>query len=137
MRTKAQKELEYLNFLREAITERIKQRVLSAIFLTGASYVSIEQARQAAEAANKSLEIVQNANTHGAVSILHLLDAQNAAFNAEQVASNAVYDFLLDMMEMERSTGKFEFFMNEKERQTFLKRMKTFFKKHGINEERQ
>ena len=137
MRTKAQKELEYLNFQREAITERIEQRILSAIYLTGASYVSIEQAREAAEAANKSLEVVQNAYIQGAVSILRLLDAQNAAFSAEQVAANAVYDFLLDMMEMERSTGRFEFFMSEEEGQAFLERMKAFFKKHGINEERQ
>jgi outer membrane protein TolC len=137
VRTKAQKELEYLNFQREAITEKIEQRILSSIFLTGASYVSIEQARQAAEAANKSLEIVQNAYTQGAVSILRLLDAQNAAFNAEQVAANAVYDFLLDIMETERSTGRFEFFMSEEERQAFLERTKTFFKKHGIYEEKQ
>jgi len=133
VRTKAQKELEYLNFQREAITEKIEQRILSAIFLTGTSYVGIEQSRLAAEAANKSFEVVQNAYTEGAVSILRLLDAQNAAFNAEQVAANAVYDFLLDMMEMERSTGRFEFFMNEEERQAFLERMKTFYKKHGIN----
>jgi outer membrane protein TolC len=137
VRTKAQKELEYLNLQKEAITERIEQRILSAIFLTGASYVSIEQARRAAEAANKSFEVVQNAYTQGAVSILRLLDAQNSAFSAEQVAANSVYDFLLDMMEVERSTGRFEFFMNEEERQSFLVRIKAFFKKHGINEERQ
>jgi outer membrane protein TolC len=137
VRTRAQKELEYLNFQREAITEKIEQRILSAIYLTGTSFASIEQAREAAEAANKSLEIVQNAYTQGAVSILRLLDAQNAAFNADQVAANAVYDFLIDMMEMERSTGRFEFFMNEEEQQAFLERMKTFFNKSGIYEERQ
>jgi outer membrane protein TolC/ABC-type uncharacterized transport system substrate-binding protein len=137
VRTKAKKELEYLNFQREAMKEKIEQRILSAIFLTGASYVSIEQARLAAEAGNKSFEVVQNAYTQGAVSIIHLLDAQNAAFKAEQAAANAVYDFLLDMMEMERSTGRFEFFMNEEERQSFLERIKAFFKRHGINEERQ
>ncbi len=137
VRTKAQKELEYLNFQKQAVTEKIEQRILSAIFLTGTSFASIEQAREAAEAANKSLEVVQNAYTQGAVSILRLLDAQNAAFMAEQVAANAVYDFLLDMMEMERSTGRFEFFMSEEERQAFLERMRAFFKKHGINEERQ
>jgi len=137
VRTKAQKELEYLKFQREAITEKIEQRILSAIFLTGASYVSIEQARRAAEAANKSFEVVQNAYSQGAVSILHLLDAQNAAFSAEQVAANAVYDFLLDVMEVERSTGRFEFFMDEEERKSLLVRSKAFFKKYGINEERQ
>jgi outer membrane protein TolC len=105
--------------------------------LTGSSYVGIEQARDAAEAANKSLEIVQNAYTQGAVSILSLLDAQNAAFNAEQAAANAVYDFLLDMLEMERSTGRFEFFMNDEERQALLERMRAFYRKFGIYEKRQ
>ncbi len=137
VRTKAQKELEQLQLQKKAITERIEQRILSAIYLTGASYVGIEQAREAAEAANKSLEIVQNAYTEGAVSILHLLDAQNAAFNAEQVAANAVYDFLIDLMEMERSIGRFEFFMSTEERQAFLERLKVFFKKSGIHEEKQ
>jgi len=137
VRTKAQKELEYLNFQKQAINERIEQRILSAIYLTGSSYVGIEQAGDAAEAANKSLEIVQNAYTQGAVSILSLLDAQNAAFNAEQAAANAVYDFLLDMLEMERSTGRFEFFMNNEERQALLERMRAFYAKYGIYEERQ
>jgi len=137
VRTKAQKELEYLNFQKQAITERIEQRILSAIYLTGSSYVGIEQASDAAEAANKSLEIVQNAYTQGAVSILSLLDAQNAAFNADQAAANAVYDFLLDLLEMERSTGRFEFFMSDEERQALLERMRVFYKKFGLYEERQ
>jgi outer membrane protein TolC len=137
VRTKAQKELESLNFQKQAITERIEQRILSAIFLTGASYVSIEQARNAAEAANKSLEIVQNAYSQGTVSILSLLDAQNAAFNAEQEAANAMYDFMLDMLEMERATGRFEFFMSKDERQAYLERMRAFFSKFGIFEKKQ
>lgn len=136
LKTKAQKELDYLNFQKQAITERIEQRILSAIYLTASSYVGIEQARNAAAAANKSLEIVQNAYSEGAVSILSLLDAQNAAFSADQAAANAVYDFLLDLMEMERSTGKFEFFMNDVERKALLERMRAFYKKFGIYEEK-
>jgi hypothetical protein len=65
------------------------------------------------------------------------LDAQNAAFNADQAAANAVYDFLIDLMEMERSTGRFEFFMNDEERQALLERMRVFYKKFGIYEEKQ
>ncbi len=137
VRTKAQKEMEYLDFQRQSVTERIEQRILSAVHVAGISYVGIEQAREAAEAANKSLEIVQNAYTQGTVSILHLLDAQNAAFQADQVAANAVYDFLVDLMEMERSTGRFEFFMDKQEKLAFLERMKAYFEKFGISEERQ
>lgn len=137
VQAKAQKELERLRLLREALIERTGQRIHSAFHLTGASYINIEQARKAAEAANRSLAVVQDAYAQGAVSILHLLDAQNAAFNADQVAANAVYDFLIELMQMERATGRFEFFMSVDERQAFLERMKAFFEKSGIYLERQ
>ncbi len=132
-RTKAQKELEQLRSQREALMERIEQRVRSALHLTGASFLSIELAREAAEAANRSLAVVQDAYAQGVVSILHLLDVQNAAFKADQGAANAVYDFMIDLMEMERATGSFEFFMSEDERQACIERMKAFFKKEGIS----
>ncbi len=137
VRTKAQKELEELRLQKEAAAERIEQRIRFALHLTGSSFVSIEKAQTAAEAANKSLEVVQNAYETGAVSILYLLDAQNTAYNAEQVAANAVYDFLFDLMEMERSIGNFEFFMDEDERRGFLERMNSYFRKAGIFVERQ
>jgi len=132
-RARALKELEDLNFQRGALVERIEQRIRSALHLTMASYVSIDQVRKAAEAANKSLAVVQDAYSQGAISILHLLDAQNAAFNTDQVAANAVFDFLIDLMEMERATGRFEFFMSAEEQQVFIERMKAFFKKEGIS----
>jgi outer membrane protein len=132
-RTKAQKELEQLRSQQEALIERIEQRVRSALHLTGASFLSIELAREAAEAADRSLAVVQEAYAQGAVSILLLLDAQNAAFNADQGAANAVYDFLIELMQMERATGRFEFFMSAGERQAFVERMKAYFKKSGIS----
>ncbi len=136
VRAKALRELENLRLQKEAVAERIEQRIRSGFHLTGASYVSIEQARKAAEAANKSLEVVQDAYAQGAISILRLLDAQNAAFQADQGAANAVYDFLIDLMEAERSIGRFEFFMSQDERQAWLERMKSFFKKSGISLEK-
>jgi outer membrane protein TolC/ABC-type uncharacterized transport system substrate-binding protein len=131
-RIKALKELEQLRFQKDSLVEKIEQRIRSALHLTGASLASIEQAQKAAEAANKSLEVVQNAYALGSISILHLLDAQNAAFNADEGAANAVYDFLIEYLKMERATGRFEFLMTVKERQAFIERMKVFFKKSGI-----
>ena len=133
VRTKAQRELERLRFQRESLAERIEQRIRSAFHLTGASHSSIEQAQKAAEAADKSLSVVQEAYSQGAISILHLLDAQNAAFISDQAAANAVYDFLIVLMESERATGRFEFFMSEEEKRMFIGRMKTFFEKSGIS----
>ena len=82
-----------------------EQRIRSSLHLAGASFAGIEQAREAVAAAEKSLEVVQEAYSLGSATILDLLDAQNAAFSAEQVAANAVYDFLIDLVEVERRHG--------------------------------
>lgn len=128
VRVKAQKELEQLSFQKQAVTDKLEQRIRSALHLAGASFAGINQARKAAEAANKSLQVVQDAYTLGAVSILHLLDAQNQSFNADQAAANATYDFLLDLMEVERAIGRFDFFMGVDERNACHERMQNFFK---------
>ena len=114
--------------LQLASTEQIvEQRIRSALHTMGASYAGIEQARLAAAAATQSLELVEDAYSRGAVTILDLLDAQNNALVAEEVAANAVYDFLIDLMEVERSIGKLVLQMTGEERETFFRRMDTHF----------
>ena len=63
----------------------------------------ITLSEDAAIAAARNLELVEDAYGRGTVSIIELLDAQNAAILAEEGAANAVYDFLLDLMEVERA----------------------------------
>lgn len=133
LRIKAVKELEQLQFQRESVVDSLEERIRAALHLTGASLISIEQAEKAAAAAEDSLEVVQNAYELGAASILRLLDAQNAAYSAQQVVADAVYSFLIDLMEMERSIGRFEFFMSSEERQAFIQRLGAFFERAGVN----
>ena len=78
-------------------------------------------------AAHKNLDLVEDAYGRGVVSILDLLDAQTAAFVAEEGAANAVYDFLLQLMEVERSIGKFYFFASEERRETWFARADAYF----------
>ncbi len=137
VRAKALKELEQLRLQKEAFAERIEQRIRSALHLAGASHASIQQAREAAEAANKALAVVQDAYALGAISILDLLDAQNTAFNADEMAANAVYDFLIDLMQLERSIGRFDFFCDVEDQRAFFERADAFFKKSGISVEEQ
>lgn len=128
-RVQASEELTQLKTERNSVSEKIEQATRSSLHLAGASYAGIEQARLAAEAAHKTLDLVQDSYSEGAVSILDLIDAQNAALISDEVAANAVYDFIIDLMEVERSIGKFDFMRTEEERAAFFNRMENYFKK--------
>ena len=93
----------------------------------GSSYPGIRLSRDAAEAARKNLDLVKDSYSRGVMSILDLLDAQNASLVAELGAANAVYDFIVDLMEVERSVGRFTFFMNPDEVESFFKRLEAYF----------
>jgi len=132
VRQKAIKELNQLQTQRDAIAERIEQRIRSALHLAGASYASIQQAKLAAEAAEKSLQVVQESYSQGLVSVVELLDVQYAALVTDQVSANSVYDFLIDLMEVERAYGHFNFFSTDERRGEFFERANTYLKKSGL-----
>ncbi len=58
-----------------------------------------------ADAAGKTLELVRDAYARGAASIIALLDAQNNALASELAAETAVYNFLDDWAEVQRSVA--------------------------------
>ena len=55
------------------------------------------------------------------LSILDLIDAQNAALVAEQSAATAVYDYLIDLMDAHRASGRFGLFMEPAELAAFTR----------------
>ena len=133
-RRKAKKELEQLQLQYDAAAEKIEQRIRSAVYDAGASYAAIRELTLSAEAAAKSLIVVQDAYARGAVSILDLLDAQNAALVSEELAENAVFDFIIKLMSAERAAGKFYLQMSEEEAQNFLQRLDAFYIEKGLSE---
>ena len=84
-----------------------------------------------ATAAKKNLDLVTDAYSRGAVSILDLLDAQNAALIAEETATNAVFDFLIDLMNLQRSLGGFDFFLDEQGLDGWLERLQHYIRNAG------
>jgi outer membrane protein TolC len=126
-RRKALEELSGLRVQRQAVAEMMELRIRISVHLASASYAGIRQARLAADGADKSLDVVSDAYSRGAVSILDLLDAQNAALVANLAAANATYDFLIDLMALERAAGRFEFFASEEEREEVLDRVERYF----------
>ena len=80
---RAEEELTRLNLQLDAVAEVIATRIRVGMEIARASFTGIELSQQASEAARKSLDLVSDAYARGAVSILDLLDAQNAALGAE------------------------------------------------------
>jgi outer membrane protein TolC len=126
IRRQSSEELDRLRFEYESLAEKLEQLIRSRLYVVGASFAAIEQTRLAAEAANKSLEVVQDGYAQGMVSILDLLDAQNQALVSAELASNAVFDFITEMMTTERALGKFYLQMSDDEIEGLRNRLEAY-----------
>ena len=107
------------------MAERIEQRVRSAAHTVGASYAGIGQTLKAAEAASKSLDVVRDAYSRGVVSVVDLLDAQNAALVSDLAAADAYYTFVIDLVAVGRAIGLLSFTTEAQE--AFFKRADEYF----------
>ncbi len=109
-------ELNQLQFQRDATNDVVEQRIRANMHAVRASFPSIELAQDAAQAARKNLDLVSDNYSQGTVSIIELLDAQSASLDAEQNAVDAVYNFLIDLMNLQRSVAAFDFFLDDRRR---------------------
>jgi outer membrane protein TolC len=129
---RAREELSGLRLERQSISERIEERIRSALHQTGASYPSIKLSRQGAEASRQNLDLVTDSYMRGVVSIIDLLDARNTALLSDEDAENSVYTFLIDLMRVERAVGRFDFFMAPDDREAMFQKLEAFFQKAGV-----
>ena len=60
-------------------------------------------------------------------SLIDLIDAQNKALVAAALAANAEYDFLIDLMRLQRSTSRFDFFDSQEGREAWFDRLEAYF----------
>ena len=132
-RSRAEEELEELRLTRDATAARIEQRLRTALHRAGASFAGIGLAQDAAAAAERNLTLVTDAYEQGALSILDLIDAQNAALVAEQDAATAVYAYLIDLMDAHRASGRLDAFTGEATGlgSDFTARLQTYFREAG------
>jgi outer membrane protein TolC/ABC-type uncharacterized transport system substrate-binding protein len=119
-------ELDRLEIQRDATRQLVDQRVRATLENAGAGYAAIALTRDAAEASARNYELVSDAYASGSVSITTLLDAQSAAVNAAEAAANAVNDFLIDLMNVERAMGSFGALQSPEQRSQFLERLQSF-----------
>lgn len=131
-RKNAAETLSQLRSERESLAQIIEQGIRSSAHTAGASYAAIKQSRDAAEAANKNLELVIDSYSQGVLDITQLLDAQNSALSAGEAAANSIYQFLIDLMEMERAVGSSYLLRSAEEREAFFKRLEAYFEQAGV-----
>ena len=67
--------------------------------------------------------MVSDSYVQGIKSIIDLLDAQNQALLAELDAANAVYNFLIDLMGVQRSIGLFITFQPAEDRKLWIEQV--------------
>jgi len=127
-RSQATQELARIELERDDVTQRIDQRMRSSLQLLRGSWVKIDLSRAAADAADNNFRLVQDAYRRGVGDILGVLDAQSQALTASEAAASAVYDFLIDLIEVERSVGRFEYFGSFDERDAFFQRLEEFYR---------
>jgi outer membrane protein TolC/ABC-type uncharacterized transport system substrate-binding protein len=120
-------EISRLELEKKSLETVIEQILRSSVHSAGASYAGLKQAEFAAEAAARSYEIVVESYTQGAVSIVELIDAQRATLVANQVAAHARFDFLIDLMNMQRALGRFAIFWTDEEREAFFSDLNAYY----------
>ncbi len=133
---RTREELVRLSLEQDATADRIEERVINAVNLMRASYPSISLSKDATVAAQKNLKLVTDSYTRGIKSIIDLLDAQNQALVDDQRAANAIYDFLIDLMLVQRSVGRFIFFLSSDEQRIWSQKTNRFFKNAGVHIEK-
>ena len=119
-------ELHQLELQQRATRDRVEQNIWFNLHAAQASFPSIELAQEAAEAARKNLDLVQDNYNKGSVSIIELLDARDASLNADQASTDAVYNFLIDLMNLQRATAEFDFFLSPEQLDSAVRRIRDY-----------
>ncbi|MEM9173866.1 MAG: TolC family protein [Myxococcota bacterium] len=123
---KLREELSQLRIDRRSEAQNVEERVRRAANESAASFVSIQLSLDAARASTRNLGLVTESYARGALNVIDLIDAQDAAFAARQQAETAVFDHVLDLLELQRGIGRVELFQSTEVRRETLERLDRF-----------
>ncbi len=130
--SRVKEELRAIVLQKEAAEQRVEERIRSILQQTSASFIGIGLSRRASAAAQQNLDLVSDSYAEGVVGITVLLDAQNQALVARLAAAEAVFNYLIDLMGVQRAVGRFDYYRSAQDRQEFLNRANEFFQSAGF-----
>ncbi len=108
------------------LRQQLELGIRSTLETAAASFSNLELSQTAAQAAAKNFQIVQDSYSQGIANITSLIDAQNASLQTALNAENAFYQFIIDMIQVERAVGFYFILESPEERESFIERLNTF-----------
>ena len=111
-RRQAEYELARLELTFEQQANIVETAALSALSEATASRLTIDFAKASADAAERTLSLVTDSYVRGASSYIDLIDAQSAYLTARLTSSNADFQHLQDLIELQRTIGFFDFYVS-------------------------
>ncbi len=87
---------------------------------------NIELSKVSEDTANEALELTQASYSNGAVNIVQLIDAQNNYLNAQITSVNAVYNYMINALQLERYLGYYFLLNSEADNEKFNERFIEF-----------
>ncbi|MDX1386636.1 MAG: TolC family protein, partial [bacterium] len=111
--------------------QQVEQDTRSQMNDISSSRPNIYFTRKAADKAKLNLDIVKEKYAEGKVGILDLLDAQNEYITREQEAALAVYRYISDVLEVQRSMAYFDIDHTPAENEVFLQEAQDYIRNEG------
>lgn len=112
--------------VRLAISANVRNGVLNLINQIS----NIELSKVSEASAKEALELTQTSYSTGAVNIVQLLDAQNNYLNAQLAKANAIYNYLITTLQLERYLGYYFLLHTEEDNTKFNQRFLEFLNKN-------
>ncbi len=106
---KAKEEAYKLVTDKKKVCSTLEELVRTHLEKTISAYFNIDLANKAKINAEKTYELVQEHYKTGTASVIELIDAQNNLLVADLEAKNAQYDFIIDLIWVQRAIGKVDF----------------------------
>lgn len=123
--SRASFEVRQLETLRAATAERVEADIRDRLSDAQAAHARIDLSVDADEASSKNFALVSDAYARGTVSIIELLDAQEASLSANGAVIDSRHQFLITIMALQRSVGGFDFMLPPDERTAFIQELRT------------
>jgi len=127
--SRASLELRQLETLRTSVAEKVEESIRIQLHFAQAAYGQIDLSAIAAESSRKNYELVADAYARGTISIIDLLDAQEASLNANAATFDSLYSFLITIMALQRAAGGFDYLLPESERIALANSMRDYLKR--------
>ena len=115
-------------YQRDNLQEVIEARVRSALQKTKGSFPAVRLSKDAAVAAKENFTMVSDSYAKGVVSITSLIDAQNASLSADLSAIEALYTFMIDWIEIQRSAANFDLLLSEQGMENWYQELDAYYK---------